>query len=384
MRCNINILRCCISGMLMMIASTVFSQVTIVLKNADTFPDSVKNNLYVAGNFNGWDPRVEAFHLIKTNRGYAITFMPDTATRQLEFKFTHGSWSNGEVATDGGYKPNRTYLYVPGMVLDETVEAFDDMTPDKIKIPNSKVIQFTVYAPQLHTNKNIRVYLPCDYANSNKKYPVLYMLDGQNLFDDMASFAGEWGVDECVDSLCANGITVPIIVGIDHAGPQRLMEYSPWVMVDDLGGGDGDAFSDFVALTLKPVIDSMYRTLRDRNNNGVAGSSLGGLMSLYMVTDHPEVFSKAGIFSPAFQTSMMNFENAGKYIPAAPVKFYFICGGREDSGEMVQNTQNMFDLLLNKNFPYISLHLSIESYGTHTESFWRKEFYNALMWLYRE
>ncbi len=370
----------CISGI------PVFGQITIVVINADAFPDSVRNHLFIAGNFNGWDPGDVNFQCKNNNGKYALTFTPPKEIKVVEFKFTRGTWDKGEVLEDGGFKSNRIYTYSPGMVVEETIDGFEDLTDKKQKLPNPDVIQFAVYSEELKREKNIRVYLPCDYAASTKKYPVLYMLDGQNLFDDVYAFSGEWGVDECMDSVCAKGFITPIIVGIDHAGPLRLTEYSPWKLEGAYSayGGEGDAFSDFLANSLKPKIDSLYRTEPGRESTAVAGSSMGGLMSLYIAMDHADLFSMAGIFSPAFETSSENFKYAAQFIPLQPLKFYFICGGHEDGGEMVANMEKMYQILSEKNSPFLNIRFLIDGPSTHSESFWRSEMYNAVMWFFGE
>jgi len=362
------------------------AQVTIVLKNAADFSDSVQQKLYVSGNFNEWNPGLEAYHLIKQNNSWSVTFTPDASMVYVEFKFTRGDWSKGEVLRDGGYKPNRSYYYKPGMILEETVESFQDLAPKKVIEPNKNVIQFNMYSEELKREKNIRVYLPCDYATDIKQYPVLYMLDGQNLFDDVYAYSGEWGVDENMDSICRMKKTSPaIIVGIDHAGEKRVTEYSPWETTTGYGGGEGDEFADFVANTLKPRIDSMYRTLPDRENTAVAGSSMGGLESLYIVLNHPEQFSKGGIFSPAFWTSEGNFENATQYHSDLPVKLYFICGAMEgDDAKYMKDMERMYDILMDKRIQNMELRLIVESDGTHSEKFWRSEFIDCYEWLFEK
>jgi metallo-beta-lactamase class B len=129
--------------------------------------------------------------------------------------------------------------------------------------------------PQLERTRRIWLYLPPGYAASTRRYPVLYMHDGQNLFDAATSFAGEWGVDETLDSLHALGDPGVIVVGIDNGRMKRMDEYTPWHNTR-YGGGEGDAYVDFLTQTLKPYVDAHYRTLAERVHTGVAGSSMGG------------------------------------------------------------------------------------------------------------
>ena len=122
----------------------------------------------------------------------------------------------------------------------------------------------------------------------------MYMHDGQNIFDDFTSAYGEWGVDECVDSLVKSGKPGCIIVGIDN-GPKRMNEYNPYDH-KEFGKGEGDLYLDFIVHTLKPFIDKQHRTLTKRENTIIAGSSMGGLISYYAMLQHPGHFWKRGHF----------------------------------------------------------------------------------------
>src|SRR5690606_36165183 len=141
--------------------------------------------------------------------------------------------------------------------------------------------------------------LPPDYETSAKYYPVLYMHDGQNLFDVRTSFSGEWKVDEHLDSLFLLGDPGCIVVGIDNGGTNRINEYSPWVN-PQYGGGQGDQYIEFLIETLKPYIDQNYRTLPDAEHTGIMGSSMGGLISYYGGLTNQNVFGRIGAFSSSF------------------------------------------------------------------------------------
>jgi predicted alpha/beta superfamily hydrolase len=171
----------------------------------------------------------------------------------------------------------------------------------------------------LGNKRNLIVYLPPAYEqNANRRYPVLYMHDGQNIFDDATSFAGEWRADETAKRLIDEGKIVPIIiVAIENAGAARINEYTnttePVYVADkkaidegkkkkedvETEGGKGEQYAQFLITEVKPFIDQTYRTKADRANTAVAGSSLGGLMSLYLAWKHKDVFSKFGVISPS-------------------------------------------------------------------------------------
>ena len=154
-----------------------------------------------------------------------------------------------------------------------------------------------VESPQLGNRRDLVVYLPPSYGEGDRRYPVIYMHDGQNLFDAATSNAGEWQVDETLETLSTEGIEA-IVVGVPNMGEKRAYEYvsfpSSWLA--EVGG---DLYTAFLAETVKPLIDRDFRTLPEREATGVMGSSLGGLISLYAIFRRPDVFGMAGVVSLA-------------------------------------------------------------------------------------
>jgi predicted alpha/beta superfamily hydrolase len=231
------------------------------------------------------------------------------------------------------------------------------------------------------------IYLPPDYATSIRSYPVLYMHDGQNVFDDATSYAGEWGVDESLDGLHARGDRGVIVVAVDNGGTLRMDEYSPW-RNERYGGGDGDAYVDFLVQTLKPYIDANFRTHADRLNTGIAGSSMGGLISLYAALKHPEVFGRAGVFSPALWFAREQIFELARAAHGPRPRLYFVSGAREGQmreaeGVYVRDQQRMVETLRDAGFvagrDVVDI---VHADGTHTEGFWRREFVPAYDWLF--
>lgn len=157
-----------------------------------------------------------------------------------------------------------------------------------------------VISPQLGNQRDITVWLPPSYETSERRYPVIYMHDGQNLFDAVPSYAGEWQVDEAMMALSSEGIEA-IIVGIPNMQDARVSEYSPYpsVVAEQLNGRGADYIA-FLAKTLKPMIDADFRTLPDASNTGIAGSSMGGLISIYGLLERPDVFGICGALSTAY------------------------------------------------------------------------------------
>lgn len=238
---------------------------------------------------------------------------------------------------------------------------------------SKNVSTFTIGAPQLQTQKKIWVYLPEDYAVSHKKYPVIYMQDAQNLFDKSTSYSGEWRVDETLDSLHAQ----TIVVGIEHGNEKRIDELTPYKNAK-YGGGNAAAYLDFIVTTLKPHIDSLYRTKSERKHTTIFGSSLGGLVSFYAVLKYPDVFGKAGIFSPAFWINNEIYELA-KGSKTIKAKLYFMCGDDEDK-DMVPDMERIITLvklIAGKQRVYTK----VIAGGKHNEKLWANQFAEAYLWL---
>jgi predicted alpha/beta superfamily hydrolase len=233
--------------------------------------------------------------------------------------------------------------------------------------------------PGLDRPRTIRVYLPPGYDASRKHYPVLYMHDGQNLFDDATSYVGEWGVDESLDQLAKEGLEL-IVVGIDHGGEKRMTELNAWDNAR-FGKGEGAAYTDFVVKVLKPYVDAHYRTKRGRKHTGIMGSSMGGIASHYALFQYPGVFSKAGIFSPAYWTAPPVSAWTQAHALGKHDRIYLIAGGKE--GDEMTGPFAAMDAQLRairKHAP--AIHSEVVAGAEHNEKFWRGEFPKAVRFLF--
>lgn len=240
---------------------------------------------------------------------------------------------------------------------------------------SKQVSTFIIYAPQLNTTKKIWIYLPKSYTTNKKKYSVIYMHDAQNLFDSKTSYSGEWNVDEKLDSLQAQ----VIVVGIEHGNEKRMDELTPFKN-EKYGGGKADDYLKFIVKTVKPKIDSLYRTKTTSKNTLIIGSSLGGLVSFYATLKYPETFGKAAVFSPSFWFSEEIYKYAQK-TPKVKSKIYFLCGDKE-SDDMVTNLNKMEYLLNTKRCYCLNLNeKTIVKGGQHNEKLWRDGFIKAIQWL---
>lgn len=243
---------------------------------------------------------------------------------------------------------------------------------------SKQVSTFDIEAPQLQTSKKIWVYLPKNYLTSQKKYPVIYMHDAQNLFDAKTSFAGEWNIDEKLDSLNAQ----VIVVGIEHGKEKRIEELTPFKNAK-YGGGKTNDYLEFIVKTLKPQIDKTYRTKVKNRNTIIIGSSLGGLTSFYATLKYPEVFGKSAVFSPAFWINRKEIFELAEKTKKLKTKYYFLCGDQEgDDTSMVDDLNKMEHLINTKRCYYQNLNeKKIVKGGKHNEKLWRDGFVEAILWL---
>lgn len=235
--------------------------------------------------------------------------------------------------------------------------------------------KFDVYITPYKLNRKIHVYLPDDYYFSNERYPVVYMYDGHNLFDDKdATYGKSWGLKDFLDEYDKK----LIIVGMEcnHEGTKRLDEYCPYTLPKTYLGyihGNGKELMDWVIDELKPMIDSKYRTYPFRECTAIAGSSMGGLMALYTVIMHNDYFSKAACVSPAysfcFDKIKRDMENASI---CADTRVYLSFGTNEIRNmDFTQRTlKSLTDYFHSKQ---ALSYVNIIDGGNHNEASWEKE-----------
>ncbi len=239
-----------------------------------------------------------------------------------------------------------------------------------------------LHSPQLDNQRDITVYLPPSYATPlDRRYPVLYMHDGQNLFDARTSFAGEWDVDGVIDAASAEGLEA-IVVGIPNMGAERCNEYSPF---DDAkhGPARGDAYLQFVVDTIKPIIDADFRTNPQAQQTGIVGSSMGGLISLYAFFKRPDVFGLAGVMSPALWYGQRQIFAFLEQAHAAAGRIYVDVGTREGTDEL-RDVTRLRDRLIKMGYSHGHDLLFIVDFGAgHNEQAWAARMKKMLEFFYR-
>ena len=225
----------------------------------------------------------------------------------------------------------------------------------------------------LESEHDVIVYLPPGYDEEvERRYPVLYMQDGQNLFDAATSFSGEWRLDEAAEQMIGVGMVAPLIIaGIYNAGAYRIDEYTPTRDSAKRAGGNADKYGRMVVEELKPFIDSEYRTLTDARNTGIGGSSLGGLVSLYLALKYSGIFWNVAVLSPSVWWDNRFIVRRVRALTAAPPLRVWLSTGTAEGDGVVAGARRVRDALVAKGWTEgESLHYQeIEGAG-HTESAW--------------
>lgn len=235
--------------------------------------------------------------------------------------------------------------------------------------------------PVLNRQRNVRLYLPPSYGTSDKHYPVIYMHDGQNLFDDATSYAGEWGVDETLNDMAARQGFEAIVIGLDNGGENRVRELNPFDHPKN-GVGEGEAYLAFVVNTLKPVIDKQYRTLTGPENTAIIGSSMGGLISDYAIHRYPQVFGRAGVLSPAYWAAGPGiYDYAVQHPLPLGARVYFSMGGKEGDS-MLPDVQRMHAVMAAQRPEPGAMALHVVPEANHNEAAWRAELPKVLNFLF--
>jgi predicted alpha/beta superfamily hydrolase len=373
-------------------------------------PLSEGQYLSMGSNLNSWNPgNLNYFAEKMTDTTYQFVLALETIPEVIEYKWTIQEginvnvWSQVEKTLTGGEIENRTVVVTEGVdiTVNDTIAKFATNTtgPNISVVGNLDIItNFEIPQIDIH-DKTIRVWTPSTYdaKDDTVRYPVIYMHDGQNLFDTATSFAGEWEIDETIEDFIERNLhNGAIVVGIDNSGSYRQNTYTPeW---DGPGTGFADEYLDyfpsnevygerygrFIVETLKPYIDANYNTLTDRVNTSIAGSSMGGLISFYIGLKYMDTFGSIGIFSPAFQvpteTGRHNFidslDFSGNQLPRVYIDGGSLEGSFSDYVGIVANE------LYEAGLPKENIYTMIGANQGHNEAAWRNRFPDAFLWMF--
>lgn len=348
-----------------------------------TTADDRELPIYLSGDFNNWNAADETFRFQQVNpHNYQlqVTIVPG-APPGFTYRYTRGSWENAETDKYGNDVESRVFYTHQSLVKDFVPRWKENgFFYNPALLPEKVIISENFEIPQLIKTRRIAALLPHDYHTSGKHYPVLYLQDGQNLYDEYAPF-GTWGVDKKMAVLAERGMGDVIIVAIDHGEEARIAEFTPSIQTR-LGRGDGKKYVRFLADTLKNFIDKAFRTLPDRENTGMGGSSMGALITIYAGFMYPEVYGKLMVFSPSLWVAPNIHFNLMDLDEPHPLKIYLYGGGAEGK-YMVPNMQRFVAAVeQQKTETNIEVNLSINPQGKHTEARWSEEFPKAIEWLF--
>ncbi len=372
---------------------------------------TAESPIFMASSHNGWNPADQKMKLTRRSDGkWQIAWKKPTLDSRIGFKFTLGSWDRVEVAANGENVENRLLPEVDASklgageqpVIELSVEKWrEEQQLDPAQQPNSPYREIKVSAGTIRRvnvigggtgplRRDVLVWLPPGYddeANAGREYPILYMLDGQNVFDQPRGVPGEWKADETAARLIKEGKIEPlIIVGIPHAGADRAAEYLPIAALDGVTPRSGE-FITFLMDEVIPRVERSFRVRKLRDSRGIGGASLGGVMALEAGTEKPAMFGKV----LAESTPLTLGENAvfrhfaGK--KTWPGKVYFGMGGKEvpeaaGAAKYVAGAQAFEELLRGRGFDRSRMMVHIEPEAKHDEHAWAARFGRALEFLY--
>ncbi|AFH49594.1 Putative hydrolase [Ignavibacterium album JCM 16511] len=347
-----------------------FAQIKLTI---NVYADSLKENerLFIAGNhtqLGEWIPNRIFLERIDSVL-WTKTFLFNK-NEFLEFKFTKGDWCKEALADDKSVPANYKLTVVNDTVLTFRIHYWKD--ENKINIPDTITGKYTHiknFDAKEIQDRDVIVWLPPDYDSSDsKRYPVLYMHDGQNVFNPATSTLGfDWRIDEIADSLISIGdVSSFIVVAIYNTG-RRFFEYS--------NTDEGEKYMRFIVNELKPYIDKNFNTLSDRENTFVGGSSMGGLISFMLGWEYPEVFSRMICISPAFKIRDVDYVSVVKNYSGAnkSLKIYIDNGGVGLEAELQPGIDEMLKVLndlgykLNEDIMWIK-----DNEAEHNEIAWSK------------
>jgi predicted alpha/beta superfamily hydrolase len=270
---------------------------------------------------------------------------------------------------------------------EDIVEELDSKPDELDSNPRYSVRQF--HSEILPDDRAVSVYLPPQYLEQGeqkeRRFPVLYLQDGQNLFDGRTSYiAGKtWNANTTADRLTEAGEIEPLIlVGIANTGLRRMAEYTP-TRDFKMGGGEGRSYGRLLIEELKPWIDSTYRTLPEAKNTGLGGSSLGGLISLYVGFAHPEVFGKLAVMSPSLWWDHRSILNAIEQQGRKPDLRIWLDMGTAEGAKHLRDTDMLDRLLLKRGWQSgVDLAYVTAQGAVHDERAWSDRFGDVLRFLF--
>lgn len=381
-------------------AITLLMTTTLASARQITFIATVPANtpadkpIYIVGdhpNLGGWRPDA-VFMTRRPDGRFEVAI--DLPPGNYEYKFTRGGWPSVEKSESNGDVPNRQLTVTGDATVEVTIANFSDLEPVKKSTVTGELrFHRDVKSTHLANARTIAVWLPPRYdEDKDARYPVFYMHDGQNLFDAATSaFGVEWQADETADRLIREKTIAPLIIVGIYNTPARMDEYTPDRDTERDAGGQGDDYAQFIIEELKPMIDKTYRTKPDRDNTAIGGSSLGGLISLHIAMEHPDIFSRCAAVSPTLMwedQAILKRIREKKAAPLKLIRLWFDMGTKEgkqiDADSTAMQYTDRLEAMLKKakRKPDVDYkYLKVEN-GEHNEASWAKRFDQILLFLF--
>lgn len=347
----------------------------------------IGERFFIAGNLNDWAPDALALGTIPAQGETKKFILKSIKKSPLEFKITRGNWTTLTTDAKGKFQMPYSLDLEKDSLIQVGIEGWRDTFPTSTASAQVHVLDEAFYFAGLGAYKKIWIYLPKDYHTSGKQYPVIYMHDGEHLFDEALATGRkgpiEWEVDETIDA-SANDAIVVAIAG-DPDSKTRHTDY----LIQPIAGIPeplGCAYLKDIVHTLKPYVDKNYRTLPDPGNTAIAGSSLGGLLSMYAGLFYPEVFGSIGAFSPSIwidggglyqyfedilqQHDTDNYQGQNYYLYGGILENRATPNGTDV--DMVGHIQRSANFL--REITGSGIEVSIDPEGRHGAWYWRQEF----------
>lgn len=345
-------------------------------------PETPENSqVFIVGNsspLGDWNPGLTPMEHTDDSTWSFKFRVPEGAI--VEFKITRGSWNTQAMFREDEIPDNVRFTAVEETLIVVRPVTWKDLAFKAGEGITGKVRYHKgLKGKGLNHERDVVVWLPPSYESKPaRRYPVLYMHDGQNVFDPSTSFIGyDWHVDEAADSLIRSGAIEEIIVVAIGNSPDRTLEYSDSPL--------GRAYADFVVNELKPMIDKEYRTKPDAGNTGVMGSSMGGLISFLFAWWHPDVFTKAACLSSAFghENNMLLDEVEEYKGEKKNIRVYMDCGTVDLEARLKPGSDRMTEILeaqgyvQEKDWTYF-----VDQGAVHNERAWAGRVWRPLTFLF--
>ncbi len=345
-------------------------------------PLPVGEQVFVTGNqalLGNWNPAGFPLTRLDDRIWSATAALP--SGQKIEFKVTRGGWDTEAVRCDGSIPDNQVVEADGDQVVETHVAQWKDSAPEpKPQIVGNYRVHEGFHSRYLRYDRKVIVWLPPSYENdADKRYPVLYMQDGQQVFDPLTStWKQDWQVDEWCTQLIGEYRMDEIIVVAVYCTEDRYLEYNPSMA--------GREYSRFILEELKPFVDMEYRTLPGKSTTAIAGASMGATIAFYLAWTHPQVFSAAACLSPAFRFRNDEFcLNMVEKSPDTPdLRLYLYCGeGDALEKELMGGMRDMERLLKARGFEEgRNLKVSVDEEAAHNEAAWARHTDDWLLYLF--